>query len=911
MEPPASSKYPSRGPENGPAAPVTGFRSQRGTQSASQPPSSSNAATSWRASAAPLPPLSPRRPSHSPVTARVSFPSASQVLDVQLLDPSNDESLEEVEFNDLGKFVGVEPSPEETAAPPVQQEDISTTDDRPRTKSEVEPFWRRKASPAPPEEQVVSNVPPEASSESPASGEADPDPVSPSMPTVSIGAVSPAKSPAEGSLPGQTLVVPSSLPSQRSPRAPSYREEQLRSTFDDAMLRIKGAMTKPHRNAMGTEHHPSRAAANNTSYAAERPRFGRGVPPGSRSHLPHVPEPDESFTTMTELEVDVRRGQSNRVKLPPPRRAFEPPSKRDYANLKRSITPLRWDPFWDPPVEGMSTKDYSIDNVLFDKPQLGLSRFLVKLPPSGSYLIKRCSPSMPKVHLPVKPLVNKNVPVTGAFGRPRAADESSTWRRTLPSIPDQVESTTSSEGLVTRTGSSPPDTDKASDVTPSVETETSQPAQLPAKFRAEPKMPAGAGVAFYRESTSCPSVSFTVSSELEDVRQLEAPVMSPPSEEPAPLSQTLGGPKGNEVDGSSTMLAPREKAESKSSDGSVSTMITMCGHLTDRNGQSDTPLTPPTSTGWTKGLVKDSPVRKPDPEQLKLLWSQTSEKANVPGVNSLEGIADDLPSVSFMLQEVKSEDGETPPPTSSNGPGPSRMSLHEVTRAFQQVPPPPAGSITGKASPQPPSIQSSTSGSNRHPAFAQPPQPVHSVVGGPAYPPYSSPMLSHSPAPTLMYPHPIAPNQIMGGPSAQYPQPMWFPMAAPGGQTPGPPLRQLHSPYPPHASYIPYPSPGAYAPSQPGPPGPLPNGAQNRSRPGAPAGLSPNMSHSRTPATVPMYQGSPVLVHPQAVMHVQPSYHGAMPAGRGGPMQASHPTPGPHGGGYTPTTHAPYVRPPW
>lgn len=303
-------------------------------------------------------------------------------------------------------------------------------------------------------------------------------------------------------------------------------------------------------------------------------------------------------------------------------------------------------------------------------------------------------------------------------------------------------------------------------------------------------------------------------------------------------------------------------------------------------------------------------MRKPDPEQLKLLWSQTSEKADVPGVNSLEGITDDLPSVPFMLQEVKSEDGETPPPTSSNGSGPSKMSLHDVTRAFQQVPPPPAGSITGKASPQPPAIQPSTSGSNRHPAFPQPSQPVHSVVGGPAYPPYSSPMLSHSPAPTLMYPHPIAPNQIMGGPSGQYPQPMWFPMAAPGGQTPGGAVRPLHSPYPHHASYIPYPSPGAYAPSQPGH-GPLPNGTQNRSRPGAHVGLSPNMSHSRAPATLPMYQGSPVLVHPQAVMHVQPSYPGAMPAGRGVPMQASHPTPGPHGGGYTPTTHSPYARPPW
>lgn len=251
------------------------------------------------------------------------------------------------------------------------------------------------------------------------------------------------------------------------------------------------------------------------------------------------------------------------------------------------------------------------------------------------------------------------------------------------------------------------------------------------------------------------------------------------------------------------------------------------------------------------------------------------------------------------------------------------MSLHDVTRAFQQVPPPPAGSITGKASPQSSAVQPALSGSTRHPSFPLPhAQPVHSAaLGGPAYPAYHSPMLSHSPAPTLMYPHCMTPNPIMGGPSAQYPQPMWIPMP-PGGQTPGGPVRPLPSPYPAHASYIPYPSPGAYAASQPGPlppPGPPPNGTQNRSRPGAHTGLSPNMSHSRSPATVPMYhhQGSPVLVHPQAIMHVQPSYPGAMaPGGRGVPMQASHPphphpTPGPHGGGYTPTTHTSYVRPPW
>jgi serine/arginine repetitive matrix protein 2 len=261
-----------------------------------------------------------------------------------------------------------------------------------------------------------------------------------------------------------------------------------------------------------------------------------------------------------------------------------------------------------------------------------------------------------------------------------------------------------------------------------------------------------------------------------------------------------------------------------------------------------------------------------------------------------------------MLQEVKSEDGETPPPIVSM---PLRMSLHEVTRAFQQVPPPPAG-ITRKASPQSPVVQSTASGSTRHLAFPPHTQPVHSAVGAPTYPPYTSPMLSHSPAPTLMYPHAITPNAMMGGPSAQYPQPMWIPMAAPpSGQTPGGVVRPLPSPYPAHASYMPYPSPGTYGASQPGPPGPPPNGGPNRSRPSAPAGMSPSLSHSRAPAPVAMYhQGSPVLVHPQ-VMHVQPSYPGAVPTGRGVPMQPSHPTPVSHAGGYTSTTHAPYVRPPW
>jgi hypothetical protein len=364
------------------------------------------------------------------------------------------------------------------------------------------------------------------------------------------------------------LSVPLSLSSQRSPRAPSI------STFDDTMSRIKGAMqSKPHRNA----HHNDRAAANGTAHSTEQPRFGRGITQTPRSHPPRVAEPDEPFTTLTELDDDIQSSQASRVRLPSFARAVEPLSKRELANLKRSTLPLRWEVLsWDPPVEGMSLRDCSVNGVLFQKPlpPKGHPRYAVTLPPSGTYLVRGSSPTTPKVHLPAKPLVNKTVAVGGAFGRPRVADENSNWRRTLPSIPDQVESTASSEGLVTRSGSSPPDTDKASDVTPSFETETTLPVQWSTKSRAEPKMPAGASVAFYRDSTSCPSVSFTVSSELEDVRQTETTITSLSTEELAPVSHPLGDARGSAVDGSGTLPTAPEKAESKSSDGSVSTTTT-------------------------------------------------------------------------------------------------------------------------------------------------------------------------------------------------------------------------------------------------------------------------------------------------------------------------------------------------
>ena len=576
---PPSLKPSARDPESRPPAPMTRTRSQRGSQSAHQPPSASSAVASWRSNAGPL---SPRRlsSSHSPVAPLISFPSASQVLGAQLLNPSNDESLEEVEFTDLGKFVGLEPKPEEPAVPPPLPQDNTPGEASygdqsapTRSRSDVEFSWRRKG-PLPPlgEQQpaVTSNVVVDATFELPLNREADTVPASPSVRTATTGMNSPVKPLAEGSLPSQTLVVPSLLSSQRSPRTSSYRDEILRSTFEDTMSRIKGAMqTKPQRSGPEVEHHSDRVTASSTS---EQAQHGRGAFPSSRSHPPRL-HPEEPFTTATELGDDLQVDQPHRVRLPLPRAAPnvpEPLSKKELANLKKTIRPLRWEIFsWDPPIGGASNNDYSVNDLLFRKPPplKGQPRFIVKLPQSGSYLVRRSTPVTPKVHLPSKPLVNKTVAAAGAFGHHRVADDHSTWRRRLPPISDQVESVSSNEGLVTRSGSSPPDTEKTNDVASNADSEPSSLVHLSAKPRAEPKMPAGASVAFYRESNSAPSVNFTVSSELEDARQTDAP--PPPNEELSPAPQAFSDSVGHEIDSVNTLATPREKAESKSSDGSV------------------------------------------------------------------------------------------------------------------------------------------------------------------------------------------------------------------------------------------------------------------------------------------------------------------------------------------------------
>lgn len=254
-----------------------------------------------------------------------------------------------------------------------------------------------------------------------------------------------------------------------------------------------------------------------------------------------------------------------------------------------------------------------------------------------------------------------------------------------------------------------------------------------------------------------------------------------------------------------------------------------------------------------------------------------------------------MPAVPFSILDVKSEDGETPPPPSSNPP--SRMSQHDVTRAFQQVPTStssssaPRRAVPAPAAPVPVHVMMSPP--SRVPHHAMPPPPHPSGPGRPMYGTYPSPLIS-SPSPTIVYPMSMTPSPIPrqmvvnGGP--QYaPQPMWVHMHAPppsstpnGMMRPPPPPSYGHQLMPYH-----HPPPGGmYAPPH-GMQGSIPqpaNGIQNRPPNGMPL-MSPVMASSHAHphnGPHPVYAQSPILMHAPAAGHpVGHAYPNANQAPRG------------------------------
>jgi hypothetical protein len=241
------------------------------------------------------------------------------------------------------------------------------------------------------------------------------------------------------------------------------------------------------------------------------------------------------------------------------------------------------------------------------------------------------------------------------------------------------------------------------------------------------------------------------------------------------------------------------------------------------------------------------------------------------------------------------------------------MSLHDVTRAFQQVPSSSSSAVPPRSTPLSPS---SGSGPVARPPNFQYSLPPSNPNMRPSFATYPSPMISHSPSPTLMYPSSPVPGRMpVNGHSPMFSQqPVWVPLSAPPNQSM---MRAVPSPYP--GQMMPYPSPGGGPIYAHHPQPNMPNSVSQQT--GAPQGrgrgmppMSPAMQHAS-----PMYPGSPVLMHAPG-MHVH-SYMSPVAAGRGqirndapghSPMQhapsvhhpASHP-------GYPPIPPASFTRPNW
>ncbi|KAG1757318.1 hypothetical protein EDB19DRAFT_1933564 [Suillus lakei] len=898
---------------------------------------------SWRSKAPP--PSSPPAPRETPVQPRAPAPLLQGVE--EFITVSADEDLEEVDFSDMGKLVGApavsqpEAQHKGTERPPHPPRPVASDffeDSEPQTlppRPKSPSVWRRKT-PVEPAREVLA---PSSLTNQEVANDTGEKPLQDAP--VSLDEQwhiyrlrSKSSSIADGSITYSSNHATMPTSPQRLTRL-TFREAPM-SALDDVMSRIRGALDGMK------ETESAKQAIKETVDAPPEPEVtqpqgntnGRGysggpkwLPPALRPRRVEFGEEHEVFD-VTGCEPPRSPRLTVVVRLPSLSRPLDPIPKRQAHWVRGARSHVRWDILsWDPPVDGMTKKDFSLNDVLhknYSSPR-GKPRFRVLLPKARHS--HSAIPLGPKVNLPAG-----STKPGSSFGRSKV-DDLPSWRRVAvcPSIPEVSPDGANAGVLDTISCSPPPDPPEIAPAAQSVLPCINKAEAVMQRSRAQPKMPLGSAVAFYREIPSDTSgqelkkhsVSFTVFSELDEIPS--SPQSDPPS---ALFSSAVDSPEksfhnmetvtisrvvnGLGKDTSSPRLVVSTQLDTKSSD-----------ELVDRN--LITPGSASYSTPWTKSPLsfssaKESPARAPDPEHLKAVWSQPSDKTQVHIVNSLEGIADDLTALPFTLQDVKSEDGETPPPTSAAN-APSKMSLHDVTRAFQQVP---TSSNTATRS------GSTLSSSSAAGPISRP----SSYTYGPVHPPSMSvrppfpypPIMGHSPSATpLVYP---PPSPAPRGPNGHSPmfsggQPIWVPLPS---QSHSGAVRPVASPYP--TQLMAYPSPNG-VPSMYGP-SPMPHGSQSppqingaaQPRPRNVPVMSPVL-HPATPShgNHSMYAGSPVMMHALPMMA-----HGPQPymtvAGRGqgrpdgmpgmSPMQQSHSAPQPsHATMYSPAQPQPYGRPSW
>ncbi|KAG7099488.1 hypothetical protein E1B28_001335 [Marasmius oreades] len=844
-----------------------------------------------------------KRPLHHtpPVTHSRNASFASQLpsaLDhAQSLADDPDVELEIVDYSELGRFVGVE-QPEDMKNSPIMEsteiprrpvasdffeEDTLTTSPG-STKLSDGKAWRMKDKAEEPGKQSSAS-----SYDSP-----------PTLSTAEVEAPI-LTHPFAREIKETTLEHPStSLPYPTRYQRHAYKEATM-SALDNAMSRVKEALDgiqageKEHILHAETDAFAKRTVAlpghSMSTKDLQVAQFSR----------PYAldPGPTENFLlTSTEPPRSPEPAWNQfQVRLPRILNVPSTPIERRQLHLfSKFDRDTRWQELlsFTPPVRGMNRKDLSLNEVLFRRDFIskfkGRPKYRVYLPKGLSSPFANNNGARPRTSL--------RTPAPGAFGKPTVADEASTWRKR------SADASTAST-LDTTSRSPPPVPSEVSIVGVSLETTKEETFKEnvgagSSRTRSQPKMPVGSGVAFYRDSQivevdskSKPAVSFFandagMSHAVEEVEtdcstvSGVATVSSIGSKIPSiDMKRLSPSASPNQVKYNLPALVNSAKSDSKSSEDSP-----------DR-----VPITPPSHHGptWSRSSLslplKDSPVRAPDPEHLKAVWSQASNKSALHPVNSLEGIADDLTALPFTLLDVKSEDGETPPPTMSMAP--SRMSLHDVTKAFQQVPTSSLNINSHRPTISPPSTSA---------PVARPPQGFNYSVPSPsaqnmrsAYPYHHSPLMSHSPAPVL-FPHPMngspVPTRMPVNGHTPLFSPVWMPVPNAGGQPPGAMMRPSVS-YPPPMYPSPAPQPlyGMPPNMQNSTSGPQQGGHVNRGR-GNGSIISPVMPHAGSVSAMPMYTGSPVMMpaHPgRPPMRNENHHHPSIPQHH--PSTAHHPPP--------------------
>ncbi|KIK98508.1 hypothetical protein PAXRUDRAFT_24167 [Paxillus rubicundulus Ve08.2h10] len=564
-----------------------------------------------------------------------------------------DEILEVVDFSELGKFVGVEQSPPLPSHSPLLH-------DRPSLPA------RPVAS------DFFEDVPPHRNSVGVWEAEF-------------VGSPSTERSnlPAAPEFSAATSVrnhVPPTGPQHRSSKQPAPFREVPMSALDDVMSRIKGALDNMQVDA-GKEASSNDSAdwrlnvaklkvrPDPPSSARILPKEARWLPPALRPRRPPQ-DPDQEVFDVTGCEPPRSpRPDSLVVKLPVTCREIKAIPERQLRFLKNGPSHVRFDILsWDPPLGVMNKRDLSVNDILFKRPPLTKGKLRCKVHlPRTTYPY---SVSAPKVNLP-----SISLKINTTSGRSKAVDDLLTWRRrpTPPSVSQQAALPEEILLALDVTSCSPSPELSGASSKPTIGGDPSAKMEIPlVRPRTQPKLPAGSAIGFYRDlGSSCPdlktTVNFTVTSELEElthVSQLEPTMLlltstagASPVRAPSELKETAFGSCAVDEVSESPSVPSSTQVDGRSSEGS-----------TERSLR--TPASASFSTPWSKSPLgfpsKDSPARAPDPEHLKAVWSQATDKEPMAAVNSLEGIADDLTALPFTIQEVKSEDGETPPPTTSS-----------------------------------------------------------------------------------------------------------------------------------------------------------------------------------------------------------------------------------------------------